>query len=372
MSGTIFNRVYGNVVVATQLRGQRDVPFLPKEKIKELRDKRLQEIVIYAAGTVPYYRALFQNLKLDPREIKTAEDLDKLPLLDKDTVRKDPSQFVSTSRKGKNAIPFVTSGTTGKPLQISHDVHSLLSNIAFGEREKDVIVRTIGPKRGIKELHINYSTSTLRKVTDFYQKWTLAPARQKRISLSVLEPLQKVVETIRKFHPDIIVGYGSYLETLFKTLHSRGIGVPLPAVVIYVAEAMSADGRKFIEEKFGVPVLSRYNAIEAFKIGFICEKREGFHIHPDLCHVKIAGDGLEKGELVISNLVNHGTVLFNYRIGDVAAIMDQPCSCGRTFPLLRELEGRVEDIIHLSNGEFIHPRAIWNVFKGRSGVYSIN
>jgi phenylacetate-CoA ligase len=244
----------------------------------------------------------------------------------------------------------------------------LLSNIAFGEREKDVIVRTIGPKRGIKELHINYSTSTLRKVTDFYQKWTLAPARQKRMSLSVLEPIQKVVDTIRTLHPDIIVRYGSYVEILFKTLHSRGIEVPLPTEVIYVSEAMSADGRKFIEEKFGMPVLSRYNAIEAFKIGYFCEKREGFHIHPDLCHVKIAGGGSEKGELVISNLVNHGTVLFNYRIGDVAAITDQPCSCGRTFPLLRELEGRVEDIIHLSNGEFLHPRAIWNIFKGRSGV----
>jgi phenylacetate-CoA ligase len=88
MSGTIFNKIYGKVVVATQLRRQRDVPFLPKEKIEELRDKRLQEIVRYAAGTVPYYRALFQNLKLDPREIETAEDLDKLPMLDKDRFEK--------------------------------------------------------------------------------------------------------------------------------------------------------------------------------------------------------------------------------------------------------------------------------------------
>ena len=368
MSGTILNRIYGNAVVASQLRGQRDVPFLSKEKLAELQSKRLREIVQYAAETVPYYRSLFQNLKIDQREIKTVEDLDRLPLLDKDTVRKDPFQFVSMGRKGKNAIQFVTSGTTGKPLQIYHDVHSLLSNIAFGEREKDAIAKTISPQRGIKELQINYSTSTLRKVTDLYQKWTFAPARQERVALSVLDPVQKVVDTIRTFRPNIIVGYGSYLETLFKTLQIRGVDIPPPAVIIYVSEAMSEDGKRFIEEKFGVPVLTRYNAMEAFKIGYFCEKREGFHIHQDLCHVKIAKGESNTGEIVISNLVNRGTVLLNYRIGDVAAMTNRQCSCGRTFPLLTELEGRVEDIIHLSNGEFIHPRAIWNVFKGRNGI----
>ena len=83
--------------------------------------------------------------------------------------------------------------------------------------------------------------------------------------------------------------------------------------------------------------MSRYNAAEAFKIGFYCEQRTGFHLHEDLCHVRIAGaDGAtagpgEVGRIVISNLVNRASVLLNYPIGDLGAIAAEPCPCGRTL-----------------------------------------
>jgi phenylacetate-CoA ligase len=116
-------------------------------------------------------------------------------------------------------------------------------------------------------------------------------------------------------------------------------------------------------------VLSRYNAVEAFKIGYFCEQRTGFHIHEDLCHVRIVGpDGGsapagQPGEVVISNLVNRAAVLLNYPIGDLASMSDEACSCGRTFRVLSELEGRREDILPLADGRFVHPRAVWQVFK---------
>ena len=93
-------------------------------------------------------------------------------------------------------------------------------------------------------------------------------------------------------------------------------------------------GREFIEGTFGIPVFSRYNAMEAFKIGFFCEQRSGFHIHDDLCHVRIVGDDGQtlppgqQGQVVISNLVNRATVLLNYRLGDVASISTARCACG--------------------------------------------
>jgi phenylacetate-CoA ligase len=76
----------------------------------------------------------------------------------------------------------------------------------------------------------------------------------------------------------------------------------------------------------------------------------------------------EKGEVVISNLVNRGTVLLNYRLGDVAAMSNKPCPCGRTLPFLSELEGRVEDILFLPDGRFIHPRLVWETLKQKEGI----
>ena len=70
--------------------------------------------------------------------------------------------------------------------------------------------------------------------------------------------------------------------------------------------------------------MSRYCAVESFKIGYFCEERTGFHLHEDLCHLRVlAADGREAapgepGEVVISNLVNHASVLLNYRLGDIA------------------------------------------------------
>lgn len=157
-------------------------------------------------------------------------------------------------------------------------------------------------------------------------------------------------------------------------LDLKGIRMHLPRILIYDGDSMSEEGRSFIEKRFGVPVLSIYSAVEAFMIGFSCEERRGFHLHEDLCHVKIVStsgervtDG-EKGEVVISNLINRGTVLLNYRLEDIASMSSRRCHCGRNLSLLSELDGRREDILFLPDGRFIHPRAVWSVIKKRNEV----
>jgi phenylacetate-CoA ligase len=92
------------------------------------------------------------------------------------------------------------------------------------------------------------------------------------------------------------------------------------------------------------------NEMGAFS--FECERRSGFHLNTDACHVRIADEDGETvpdgvaGEVVISNLVNRATVILNYRTGDRAVMSSEPCSCGRTLPLLQELQGRVCDTIY--------------------------
>lgn len=374
MDGSFFAKAYGSAVIAMTMVGQRRIPYLPEEQLREMRDKRVRWMVRYAAETVPFYRDFFRSERIDPGEIQCAEDLDRFPLIDKQVVREQPERFVSTSRWGRTALPFPTTGSTGAPLTVFHDRYSLLANAAYSEREREAVRRVVGRGLNHRAISIDYSTSTGHLSRGFLRENTFLPIGAKRTSLSLLEPMERIVAAINECRPVVISSYGSYLELLFKTIATQGIPMHLPKVLVYASDVMTDGGKHLIEEDLGVTVLSKYNAVEAFKIGFSCEERTGFHLHDGLTHVKIVdADGQrvakgEKGEVVISNLINRGTVLLNYRLGDVASATDERCPCGRTLPLLASLEGRIEDIIHLPDGRFVHPRLVCGVLENRAEV----
>jgi phenylacetate-CoA ligase len=368
MIGNLFKKFQGSFIVASNLPGQRKIPYLPRPKLEALRDQRIRGIVAHAAKHVPYYRELFAKLGIQPRQIQTAADLDRLPLLDRELVRKQPQLFISQTPEARNFVSFLTSGSTGTPIEIHHDPHSLLCNIPYGEREREPVNKLCASFRP-RELYVGYETSTFKKVIALYERTMLFPMRPRRRFVSLLEPIDSVAAIANAERPDVLVGYGGWIDLFFKTIAAKGIKVHIPKVVMYMGEALPHGSREFIEQKFGVAVMSRYNAVESFKIGFFCESRGGFHVHEDLCHIRIAGpDGNpvqtgEHGQIVISNLINRGSVLLNYPIGDMGAISGQACSCGRTFKLLSELEGRVEDLLPLSDGRVVHPRSVWEIFK---------
>jgi phenylacetate-CoA ligase len=374
MALALLRQLHGNAVVARHMRGQRRAPFAARERVEAVRDERIRKTVAYAARFVPYYRDSFARQGVDPRDIGGAADLDALPILDRELVRARPELFRAETRAARTGLSFLTSGSTGTPVSVYHDRRSLLANLPFGERERDPVIRSCGGTFRPKELYVGYETSTFKKVTAFYEESTRLPVQPKRRFVPLNEPIESVVAIANAERPDVLVGYGGWIDLFFKTVAARDLALRPPKLVMYMGEALPHGAREHIEGAFGIPVFSRYNAVEAFKIAFYCEQRTGFHVHEDLCHVRIVRpDGStappgEQGPVVISNLINRATVLLNYPIGDVASMSGNACPCGRTFKLLSELEGRVEDILSLPDGRFVHPREIWQVFKSDSRV----
>ena len=361
-------RLYGSAVIAAHLPGQVRAPYAPRATVAARRDRRLRDTVLYAARHVPFYRDWFARSGVDPRSIRTADDLARLPILDRDLERARPDLFLAGARRARGALAFATSGSTGTPLRVAHDRISLLANIPWGERERAPVNAICGSFRP-KELYVGYETSTFKKVTAFYAAAARLPVAPRRRFVPLDTPAEEIAALFESERPDVLVGYGGWLDLFFRTVTARGIALRPPKMVMYMGEALPHGARAFIEERFGVPVLSRYNAVESFKIGFFCERRTGFHLHEDLCHVRVVGDDGRDlppgtpGRVLVSNLVNRATVLLNHPIGDVAALASEPCSCGRTLRLLTELEGRVEDAIALDDGRFVHPRSVWQALK---------
>jgi phenylacetate-CoA ligase len=109
-------------------------------------------------------------------------------------------------------------------------------------------------------------------------------------------------------------------------------------------------------------------------IGWQCERQAGYHLNVDLCPIRVVDADArdlpagEPGEVVVSNLVNRGTVVLNYRLGDLAARLPEPCGCGRVLPLLSDVQGRRTDWLESRSGHPIHPQMLRNVLRSVDGV----
>lgn len=171
----------------------------------------------------------------------------------------------------------------------------------------------------------------------------------------------------------ILHGYGSYLAVLFAHVSANRAAFPLPRVVTFSSDGLSDAARRLIRDDLGICVLGTYQAVEAFKIGFECGEGEGLHINADLYPVRIvdeAGQDVaagEPGDVIVSNLVNDATVLLNYRLGDQAALLTEPCACGRTLPRMTQPLGRLDDWVLVGETR-VHSQTVRTIFTDESEI----
>ena len=182
--------------------------------------------------------------------------------------------------------------------------------------------------------------------------WHLRRARAARNVVDDYAPYEEMLAALNRVQPDLLHGYGSTLGQFFSWALRTGQSFHAPRALRYAADALAPGVRAVLEQEYGVACFSGYQAIEAFKIGWECEAHSGYHLNIDLYPLRVV-DGAGRdcppgvaGEVVLSNLVNRGTVLLNYRMGDRAALLADPCPCGRALPLLSYVQGRTVDVLY--------------------------
>ena len=368
-------RLTGMVTIARALPGQKRALFRDREQLLADRDRRVRETVAYAAEHVPYYRELFAREDIDQREIHTADDLARLPVVSRDGVRADPERFRSTEPRVQQGLMLQSSGTTGRPLDLFHDRRTVLLNVAYGERERAIETAFVGKRARYTRLQLGSDLpENVDRVRGFMAETSFRPLRPRYVRGSLTQVPALVDELIDTVRPDIILGAGSHLEAFFRAAAARGGPKHRAKALLYTWDHMSPGGRKLIEDTFGIPVISKYSAMECLKVGFTCENRDGFHLHEDLCQLTIVDpdgkrlpDGMP-GEIVLSNLVNRGSVLLNYRIGDLGRISTAACPCGRTTQVLADLEGRTSEYVMRPDGSIAGPFIVTEALNRVPGV----
>lgn len=329
--------------------------WLKPSDIHQLSVKKLQSLVRHSYENVPYYHRIFRERKIHPGDIRSIEDLKKLPVLTKKIIRGNFRYLIATNFPRKNLVPWYTGGSTGEPLKFFHDHASMIwVNAAVlrsfhwaGYRCFDKLVNVWGfPKRSLSP-----------------KPW------QRQVTISTLgaddKRLKSYLKFIKKFNPKGIRGYASSIYLLARSADNDEIKLHY---AISTSEMLFEHYRKLIENRFGCEVYDNYSSRELM-IASECEEHKGYHITAENVLIEFVRDGEpvspgELGEILITDLTRFGMPFLRYAIGDVGKPSNETCPCGRGLPLIKSIEGRVTDIIRTRDGKFISSPALTLLFDG--------
>ncbi|MDB9823376.1 hypothetical protein OAC89_06740, partial [Deltaproteobacteria bacterium] len=191
----------------------------------------------------------------------------------------------------------------------------------------------------------------------WYQK--LGIYRERHISAFIQQDLQ--AQAYRSYSPDILSGYPSSLRLLGETLRRQDIPFSKPRIILTVGETLLPTTRSFLEKIFEVKVLDRYGIEEMGYIAWECADGGGYHVAADSGIFEVLGDNDqpvgpgEEGDLILTSLYARAMPLIRYRLGDRVSMEPDPCPCGCSFPRIRRIVGRADDLLRLPSGEWVHP-----------------
>jgi phenylacetate-CoA ligase len=171
--------------------------------------------------------------------------------------------------------------------------------------------------------------------------------------------IDECLNTINTFKPVQILAYAESIYELARYIERKDLKVFSPNAIMSTAGTLYPKFRDTIERVLNAPVYNRYGSREVGDIACECNKHRGLHVSIPTHYVEIIKrDGSptkqgEIGEIVITLLTNFAMPLIRYRIGDMGVWSEELCSCGRNWPLIKEIKGRVTDIFLTNNGDLI-------------------
>lgn len=344
---------------------------LPREALASLQLKRLQHTVERVYARVPFYRTAFERAGIRPEQIKSLQDLQRLPFTLKQDMRDNYPYGLFAVPLEQIVRLHASSGTTGKPTVVGYtrrdiDMWSELmarSFAAAGVGRGDIIHNAYGYGLFTGGLGAHYGAEKLGAAV---------------IPMSGGNT-KKQIMIMQDFGSTVITCTPSYSLYLAEAAAEEGLDIRSFALRVGIlgAEPWSESIRQEIEQKLNIKAIDIYGLSEILGPGVAIEcieAQQGLHIWEDhfIAEIidpesgEVLSDG-EVGELVITTITKEGIPMIRYRTRDITRLINEPCICGRSHRRLQRMSGRSDDML-IIRGVNVFPSQIESVLMQVEGV----
>ncbi len=326
---------------------QKEYETMPREQIKALQTEKFLKQIQHVWNDCPDYRKKMEAAGVTPDDIKSIDDISKLPFLSKDDLREGYPYAMLAKPLSECVRIHSTSGTTGKRVIAYYTQHDI-------DIWEECCARAITAAGGTKEdvVHVSYGYGL------FTGGFGLNGGSHKLGCLTL--PMSsgntdRQLQFMTDLGSTIICCTPSYAAYLAESIKERGLRDKIKLKAgIFGAEAWSEEMRRDIEASLGIKAYDIYGLTEISGPGvsFECSEQTGMHINEDHFYAEIidpdTGEVLpegEEGELVFTSLDKEAFPVIRYRTKDICVLSTEKCSCGRTFIKMVKPRGRSDDML---------------------------
>ena len=353
---------------------QPEIETMPYEELRELQNEKLLKQVRHVWDNVPYYRAKMEAKGVTPEDIRSIDDLHKLPFLSKADLR-DAYPYGLLGKPLSDCVRIhSTSGTTGKRVVAFYTQHDV-------DLWEDCCARAIVAAGGTKEdvVHVAYGYGLFTGGAGLH-------GGSHKVGCLTLPMSSGNTDRQLMFMTDlgstILCCTPSYAAYLAESIEEQGVKDQIKLKAgIFGAEAWTEDMRRDIENKLGIKAYDIYGLTETSGPGvaFECCEQTGMHINEDHFIAEIIDPDTEevlpigsKGELVFTAIDKEAFPLLRYRTKDICVLKREKCSCGRTHVKMSKPMGRSDDML-IIRGVNVFPSQIETVLmqQGYPANYQI-
>jgi len=325
-----------------------------EQELRAYQWRQISALLRHAYDNVPYYHRTWDEVGVSPSDIRSLQDMWKVPLLTKEQVKQHKCDLVAAPYRSR-LIPVNTGGSTGQPFEF------------FLEQRRTVALERAFMQRQWRWVGFEYGdrTALLRGRTVEQGIAYYDPVDQ-RLFLSSFKlndrTAPEYLRALRKFRPSSIQAYPSSL-TILANYMKRHLEPPLDSLKVILAgsENLYAAQRALFEEAFQCRVYSWYGHSEAACLAGECELSNLYHVYSEYGYTELVDEErrpLEwtpgvRGEIVATGFNNWAMPLIRYCTGDIGIAGPGTCVCGRRYPLLERVEGRMQEYIVAPDGRLV-------------------